>query len=47
MPIYRYKEGEHGGGFIGLRVAVLVNKELINPELHRELFIKQSKQEWA
>ena len=28
MPIYRYNEGEHGGGFIGLRVAVLVNKEL-------------------
>lgn len=28
MPIYRYNEGEHGGGFIGLRVAVFVNKEL-------------------
>lgn len=34
MPIYRYKEGEHGGGFIGLRVAVLVNKELKQKYFH-------------
>ncbi len=27
MPIYRYNEGEHGGGFIGLRVAVMVDSE--------------------
>lgn len=25
MAIYRYKEGEHAGGFIGLRVAVMVD----------------------
>ena len=28
MPIYKYEEGEHGSGFIGLRVAVMVNNEL-------------------
>jgi hypothetical protein len=28
MAIYKYNEGEHGGGFIGLRVAVMVNKKL-------------------
>lgn len=28
MPIYRYEDGDHSGGFIGLRVAVMVDKEL-------------------
>lgn len=28
MPVYRYNKGEHNGGFVGLRVAVMVNKEL-------------------
>jgi hypothetical protein len=27
MPIYKYKEGDHSGGFIGLRVAVMVDNK--------------------
>ncbi len=28
MPIYKYENGDHSGGFIGLRVAVMIDKEL-------------------